>query len=92
MSSEVCSEACNVFEKLNKYQSTVADCDSKILEKFVVALYDRSSTVTGVSAARCDMLLKNRSPTNMFTQSEQISFGVLRPQSNRQAASGTIRQ
>jgi len=49
--SEVCSEACDYFGKLSKYQQTVKDSDLKILEKFVIATHDRSCTVAGVNAA-----------------------------------------
>ena len=57
---DVCDEASDIFAKLRKYPPTVEDCDMKILEKFVVTMYDRSSTATGVDAARLDMFARKQ--------------------------------
>ena len=57
---DVCGEASNIFAKLSKYPPTVEECDMKILEKFVVTMYDRSSTATGVDAAHLDMFARKQ--------------------------------
>ena len=37
---DVCPEVSDVFAKLRKFKSTVGDHDLKILERFVVTVYD----------------------------------------------------
>lgn len=46
------TEVSDVFAKLSQYPLTVDDEDLQILEKFVVIMYDRSSTAEGVDDAR----------------------------------------
>ena len=41
-------EATSVFSKLSKYPTTIKDSDMKILERFVVHMYDRSSTLDSI--------------------------------------------
>ena len=55
----VCNDASSVFKKLGTYTQTVGDEDTENLEKFVIALYDRSSTATRVNDAQV-----MRSPAN----------------------------
>ena len=57
---DVCGEASDIFAKLSKYPQTVEDCEMKILEKFVITMYDRSSTAAGVDAARLDMFARKQ--------------------------------
>lgn len=45
---DICPEASPVFSKLGTYPPTVDDCDLKILKKFVILIYDRSSTAATV--------------------------------------------
>jgi len=57
---DVCPEASDVFIKLSQYPPTVDDDDLKTLEKFVVTMYDRSSTATGVDDARLDLFARKQ--------------------------------
>ncbi len=45
---DIFPEATSVFSKLSKYPPTIEDADMKILERFVVLMYDRSSTLDSV--------------------------------------------
>ena len=56
------SEVSDVFAKLSQYPLTVDDEDLQILEKFVVIMYDRSSTAEGVDDARLDMFARKHRP------------------------------
>lgn len=59
---DVCPEATEVFTKLSQYPPTVGDDDLETLEKFVVTMYDRSSTAAGVDDARLDMFARKQRP------------------------------
>ena len=52
----------DVFAKLSQYPLAVDDEDLQILEKFVVIMYDRSSTAEGVDDARLDMFARKQRP------------------------------
>ena len=56
------SEVSDVFAKLSQYPLTVDDEDLQILEKFVVIMYDSSSTAEGVDDARLDMFARKHRP------------------------------
>ena len=56
------TEVSDVFAKLSQYPLTVDDEDLQILEKFVVIMYDRSSTAEGVDDARLDMFARKQRP------------------------------
>lgn len=58
----VCPEVTDVFTKLSQYPPTVDDDDLETLEKFVVTMYDRSSTATGVDDSRLDMFARKQRP------------------------------
>ena len=58
----VCDEASGVFSKLSHYPPVVANEDLDILEKFVVMMYDRSSTAEDVDEARLDMFARKQRP------------------------------
>lgn len=47
-------------KKLSKYPPTVRDEDLEILEKFVVTMYDRSSTATCVNNARLELFARKQ--------------------------------
>ena len=47
----VCNEVSSVFKQLNKYPPTLKNDDFEILEKFVIIIYDWSSTATCVNDA-----------------------------------------
>ena len=57
---DVCAEASDVCKKLSQYQPTVTDEGLKVLEKFVITMYDRSSTTTCVNDARLDLLARKQ--------------------------------
>ena len=59
---DVCVEASDVFAKLSQYPPTVGDDDLKVLEKFVVTMYDRSSTVECVDDAILEMFARKQRP------------------------------
>ena len=59
---DMCAEASGVFARLSQYPPTVNDNEMDILEKFVVIMYDRSSTATGVNNARLDMFARKQRP------------------------------
>lgn len=46
----------------SKYPPTIDDDDLEILEKFVVIMYDRSSTVVHVDEARLEMFARKQRP------------------------------
>ena len=57
---DVCAEASDVFKKLRQYPPTVTDEDLKVLEKFVITMYDRYSTTTCVNDARLDLFARKQ--------------------------------
>ena len=60
---DMCAEASGVSARLSQYPPTVNDNEMDILEeKFVVIMYDRSSTATGVNNARLDMFARKQRP------------------------------
>ena len=59
---DVCPEASDIFAKLSQYSPTVGNEDLKVLEKFVVTMYDRSSTAVGIDEARLDLFARKQRP------------------------------
>ena len=59
---DIFPEATPVFSKQSQHPPTIEDDDMKILEKFVVLMYDRSSTVNGVDEARLDLFARKQRP------------------------------
>lgn len=55
---EVCPEVSYIFDKLSKYPPVSDDADLRILEKFVIALYNKNSTADGVDEARLDLFAR----------------------------------
>ncbi len=51
-------EVTEVFAKLSQYPPIVTDRDVHILEKFVVMMYNKSSTLSVVNDARMDMFAR----------------------------------
>lgn len=51
-----------MFAKLSQYPPTVGDNELDVLEKFVVMMYDRSSTVTSVDDDRLEMFARKQRP------------------------------
>ena len=54
------SPSANNININNQYPPVLTDCDLEILEKFVVLLYDRSSTALSVVEARLDMFARKQ--------------------------------
>ena len=59
---DICPEASPVFSKLSQYPLTVEDGDLEMPEKFVILMYDRSSTAATVGEARLDMFARKQRP------------------------------
>ena len=55
----VFQEASAVFGKLSQYAAST-DEDLKVLEKFIIPLYDRSSALTDVDSVRLDMFARKQ--------------------------------
>ena len=55
-------ETTPVFSKLSQHPPAIEDDGMKILEKFVVLMYDRSSTADGVDEVRQDLFAKKQRP------------------------------
>ena len=53
-------EASTVFSKLSHYPLRVEESDLKVLERFVILMYDRSSTAGTVDEARLDMFARKQ--------------------------------
>ena len=58
----VCNEITENFRKLSHYPPVVDDEDLQILEKFVVIMYDRSSSAECVNDARLDLFARKQRP------------------------------
>ena len=56
----VCDKTSDVFSKLSRYPSAVDNDYLETLEKFVVMVYDRSSTDEDVDDARLDMFARKQ--------------------------------
>ena len=59
---DVCDEGSEVFRKLSLYPPVVDDEDMQALEKFVVMMYDRSSTSESVNEERLGMFARKQGP------------------------------
>ena len=59
---DVCEEASDVFSNLSQYPLAVDDDSLETLKKFVVMMYDRSSTAKGVDDAQLDMFARKQRP------------------------------
>ena len=67
---DVCAEASDVFKKLSQYPPTVTDEDLKVLEKFVITMYDRSSTTTCVNDTRLDIFARKQRSYKAIPQTQ----------------------
>ena len=54
-------EVSPVFTKLSTHPSIIGDEEQKVLEQFVITMYDRSSEVTDIDAVRLDMFARKQS-------------------------------
>ena len=57
---DVCPETSDVFTKLSCYPTEVEDDDTEMLEKFVVMMYDRSSSTEAVDDARLELFARKQ--------------------------------
>ena len=57
---DVCPEASDVFSKLSCYPTDVEEDDTVMLEKFVVTMYDRSSSTVAVGDARLELFARKQ--------------------------------
>ena len=57
---DVCPEASDVFTKLSSYPTHVEKEDIERLEKFVVRMYDRSSSTEAVDDARLELFSRKQ--------------------------------
>ena len=57
---DVCPEASDVFTKLSCYPTDVEEDDTVMLEKFVVTMYDRSSSTVAVGDARLELFARKQ--------------------------------
>ena len=58
----MCGDASGVFARLSQYPPTVNDNEVCILDKFVVIMYDKSNTATGVNSVMLDMFGRKQRP------------------------------
>ena len=56
----VCNEASTMFTKLSQCQSAIEESDLQVLERFVLLMYDRSSSATSVDEARLDLFTRKQ--------------------------------
>ncbi|KAJ8377441.1 hypothetical protein AAFF_G00259990 [Aldrovandia affinis] len=89
---DVCDEASGVFSKLSQYPPAVDDEDLKTLEKFVVMMYDRSSTAEGVDDARLDMFARKQRPYEAIPPTRSALKQHVSVLPTRRAASGVSQQ
>ena len=59
---DFCDEASEVFRKLSQYPLVIDDEDMQTLVKFVVMMFDCSSTIETVNDARLDMFSRKQRP------------------------------
>ena len=53
-------EVSPVFTKLRKHPSVIGDEEQKVLEQFVITMYDRFSEATEIGAVRLDMFARKQ--------------------------------
>ena len=56
----VCNEASTTFTKLSQCPSAIEESDLQVLERFVLLMYDRSSSATSVDEARLDLFTRKQ--------------------------------
>ena len=86
---EVLPYASDVFTKLSSYPPMIEDEDIKIIEKFVVTMYDRSSKSETVDKARLELFARI-DPTRIFCQHMQLLLSIQNVQLSRQLAYGVV--
>ena len=57
---DVCPEVSDVFSKLSRFPTQIDEEDTKTLEKFVVHMYDRSSSTECVDEARLELFSRKQ--------------------------------
>ena len=88
-----CAEASSdVFKKLSQCPPTVTDEDLKVLEKFVITMYDRSSTTTCINDTRLDLFARKQRSYEQYHQLSQLSCSILSVLPTRQDVFGVRQQ
>ncbi|KAK3880307.1 hypothetical protein Pcinc_015186 [Petrolisthes cinctipes] len=59
---EVYPQVTPVFKKLSQYPPVVENADYNVLEKFVITMYDKNSTMDKVDEVRLDLLARKQRP------------------------------
>ena len=49
-----------MFTKLSTHPSVIGDEEQKVLEQFIITMYDRSSEATDIDAVRLDMFARKQ--------------------------------
>ena len=57
---DVCPEVSDVFSKLSRFPTQIEEEDTKTLKKFVVQMYDRSSSTESVDEARLELFSRKQ--------------------------------
>ena len=83
-------EVSPVFTKLSKHPSIIGDEEQKVLEQFVITMYDRSSEAIDIDAVRLDMFGRKQRPYETIppTIQRQLLFNILSELHTRQAVFG----
>ena len=79
--SNVCNEASVIFTKRSQCPSKIEESDLQILEKLVVLMYDRSSSVASVNEARLALLARKLRSYDLIPPTQ----GALKEHANRAA-------
>lgn len=67
-------EVTDVFTKLSTYPLTIEHNDQVILEKFVITMYDRSSSASDVDEVRLDMFARKQRPYDAIPPTQAALF------------------
>ena len=85
---DIFPEASPVFSKLSQYPLTVEQSGMDILERFVILMYDRSSTATTVDEARLDLFARNSDHMRRSLQPKLLSSSTPSVLPTRQVVCG----
>ena len=69
-------EVSPVFTKLSTHPSVICDEEQKVLEQFVITMYDRSSEATDIDAVRLDMFARKQRSYETKTSNAGSSFST----------------
>ena len=72
----VCNEASVIFTKLSQCSSKIEESDLQILEKFVVLMYDRSSSAASVNEARLALFARKQRSHDLIPPNTRSTQGT----------------